>query len=491
MGNLSSQYISQSFQSLLHLGSDTTASVTSAEIQDALGNGVGVFVSTLGNLKVTNAISASAISASTLFGIGDTVSYSASVAGQLQALENITSSLINVTGSYATTGSNNFIGNQSVTGDITLTGTLSAYAVKTIFETSSVIYSSGSNQFGDASNDTQTLIGRTNISGSLSVTGSSIAFKGEVSASYISTSVLQGLGIVSDFSSSVASQFYTNTQLVNSFTQSITDLNVFTQSAAISIDNLQIFTASANISFTNLNSFTASIAGTNAYTASQNTKNTTLASYTGSNDTKWTTLLTTTASFSSSIGQLNSFTASQNTKNTTLAQFTGSVMTTTASLNTFTASIAGTNSYTASNNTKWTTLENVTSSLIAATGSYASKITNNSFSGSNVFTGSVEGNVEALTITSTTATMDCSVASFFTLTLANSVNTFVDVINVRKGKTYNLLIAQAATPGTVTFSSNVNFAGTPIATPSAGAKDLTSMVSFDTTSLYASYINNL
>ena len=268
MGNLSSQYISQSFQSLLHLGSDTTASATSAEIQDALGNGVGVFVSTLGNLRVTNAISASAISASTLFGIGNTVTYSSSVSAQLTALENITSSLINVTGSYATTGSNTFIGNQSVTGDITLTGTLSAYAVKTIFETSSVIYSSGSNQFGDASNDTQTLIGRTNISGSLSVTGSSIAFRGEVSASYISTSVLQGLGIVSDFSHSVASQYFYQ----NSYTQSNdakwNDLQPITASLLTSVDRLQLFTAS--------------IQGTNAFTASQLTINSNLSFYTAS-----------------------------------------------------------------------------------------------------------------------------------------------------------------------------------------------------------------
>lgn len=270
MGNLSSQYISQSFQSLLHLGSDTTASATLAEIQDALGNGVGVFVSTAGNLRVTNSISASAISASTLFGIGNTVSYSASVAGQLQALENITSSLINQTGSYATTGSNQFVGNQNVTGDITLTGTLSAYAVKTIFETSSVIYSSGSNQFGDASNDTQTLIGRTNISGSLSVTGSSIAFKGEVSASYISSSRIQGLGggTVTDFSSSIASQFYTSTNYDALNDIKWNDLQNVTASQAIAIDNLQIFTAS--------------IQGTNAYTSSNNTKWTTLGNLTGS-----------------------------------------------------------------------------------------------------------------------------------------------------------------------------------------------------------------
>ena len=282
MGNLSSQYISQSFQSLLHLGSDTTASATLAEIQDALGNGVGIFVSTAGNLRVNNSISASAISASTLFGIGNTVSYSASVAGQLQALENITSSLINQTGSYATTGSNQFIGNQNVTGDITLTGTLSAYAVKTIFETSSVIYSSGSNQFGDASNDTQTLIGRTNISGSLSVTGSSIAFRGEVSASYISSSVLQGLGIVSDFSHSVASQYFYQ--------------NSYTQSNDIKWDDLQPVTASLLTSVDRLQLFTASIQSTNQFTASMNLFTASMNSYTASNNTKWSTIQNVTSS---------------------------------------------------------------------------------------------------------------------------------------------------------------------------------------------------
>jgi hypothetical protein len=300
MGNLSSQYISQSFQSLLHLGSDTTASATLTEIQDALGNGVGVFVSTQGNLRVTNSISASAISASTLFGIGNTVSYSASVAGQLQALENITSSLINQTGSYATTGSNNFVGNQNVTGDITLTGTLSAYAVKTIFETSSVIYSSGSNQFGDASNDTQTLIGRTNISGSLSVTGSSIAFKGEVSASYISTSVLQGLGIVSDFSSSVASQFFTSTNYDALNDIKWNDLQNVTASQAIAIDNLEIFTAS--------------IQGTNAYTSSNNTKWNTLGGLSSSFATTGSNVFTGSQTITgSAYGNVNTLSIVSNT----------------------------------------------------------------------------------------------------------------------------------------------------------------------------------
>ena len=42
MGNLSNLYISQSFISLIHLGSNNTASVTPTQLEDGLGNGIGV-----------------------------------------------------------------------------------------------------------------------------------------------------------------------------------------------------------------------------------------------------------------------------------------------------------------------------------------------------------------------------------------------------------------------------------------------------------------
>ena len=79
---------------------------------------------------------------------------------------------------YATTGSNTFQGDQTITGSVNVTGTISATSasfqyVTTVYETASVIYSSGSNQFGDASNDTQTLYGTVNLpNGPLVVTGS-------------------------------------------------------------------------------------------------------------------------------------------------------------------------------------------------------------------------------------------------------------------------------------------------------------------------------
>jgi len=277
MGNLSNQYISQSFQSLLHLGSDTTASATLTEIQDALGNGIGVFVNNAGNLRVTNHISASQVSASILNGLGNPFNFSSSVSTQLQALENVTSSLINKTGSYATTGSNTFIGNQNITGDVEIIGTLNATRINTLIESSSIIFSSGSNILGDSSSDTQTLnglvrvSGSSQITGSMSVSGSSISFKGEVSASYISSSRIQGLGntTVSDFSASVAQQFNNGITYENNNDTKWNDLQPVTSSLLISVN-------------ANLNPFTASILGTNAFTASQLITNANLSSYTAS-----------------------------------------------------------------------------------------------------------------------------------------------------------------------------------------------------------------
>lgn len=432
MGNLSNQYISQSFQSLLHLGSDSTASATLTEIQDALGNGVGVYVNTTGNLKVDNHISASEVSASILNGLGSPFDFSSSVSTQLQALENVTSSLINQTGSYATTGSNTFIGNQNITGDVDIVGTLTATRVVTLIETASVIFSSGSNILGDATNDTQTLNGLVKVSGSMSITGStsilgpSISFKGEVSASYISSSRIQGLGntTVSDYSASVAQEININTQLVNSFTQSISDLNSFTQSAAISLDNLQIFSASANVSISNLGLFTASIAGTNQFTASIKT-------------------------------------------------YTGSI-----------------NSYTSSNDTKWNTLQNVTSSLISSTGSYATT-GSNTFTGSQRITGSVYGNLNTLTILLQTASIDMSLGNMFSLNVSGS--TYISASNINVGQTINLLLTQTINTGSVVFSPQFKLPGGLAFSASlfSGSQDVITFVAFNSSSLYTSYIKNL
>ncbi len=63
--------------------------------------------------------------------------------------------------------------NTTVAGDLIIQGTASITYLNVTYESASVIYSSGSNQFGDAADDTQTLYGTVLIqTGSLTVTGS-------------------------------------------------------------------------------------------------------------------------------------------------------------------------------------------------------------------------------------------------------------------------------------------------------------------------------
>ena len=418
MGNLSNQYISQSFQSLLHLGSDNTASATFAEIQDALGNGVGVFVNTAGNLKVTNHISASAISASTISGFGNPVTYSASVSDQLKALENITSSLINKTGSYATTGSNNFIGNQTISGDLEVSGQLRVSSIYTTQETASVIFSSGSNILGDSILDTQTLNGLVRVSGSSQITGSmGISANLEVKSA-ISSSTITGMGNVTNYSASVFNQIYALNQ------------------------------------------------------------------YDANNDTKWSTLEPVTSSLINQVYSLELFTASAQPN---LNQ-----------LNQASASTALTNPFTASVNTKFATLSNVTSSLINFTGSAATTGSNTfigteTITGSVVITGSAYGNIVALSITSNTASIDMRRGNFFTLTLASSATTRLEATNIRPGETANLLITQPATSGSLVLGSmfKTSTIYPYIVSPTGSTRDLVSLVSFDTASIYTLGANKM
>ena len=57
----------------------------------------------------------------------------------------------------------------NVTGDATITGTLTAQEVHTEFESASILFTSGSTRFGDTSDDTHLVTGSMNISGSLTL----------------------------------------------------------------------------------------------------------------------------------------------------------------------------------------------------------------------------------------------------------------------------------------------------------------------------------
>jgi hypothetical protein len=97
----------------------------------------------------------------------------------------------------------------TITGNLIIYGTASISYLNVNYESASIIYSSGSNQFGDATNDTQTLIGTVFVSGSQQITGSLNVSQG-ITGSLFGTA---------SYSTQALSSSYSNTSTSASFAQ--------------------------------------------------------------------------------------------------------------------------------------------------------------------------------------------------------------------------------------------------------------------------------
>ena len=96
--------------------------------------------------------------------------------------------------------------------------------------------------------------------------------------------------------------------------------------------------------------------------------------------------------------------------------------------------------------------------------------------------GTVVQSVQALTITSNTASLDASTGQMFTLGLQNGVDTHLELSNQVAGQTFSLKITNNATSaGTITFDSQFDFeGGTPFtATAATNAVDILTFTTFD------------
>jgi hypothetical protein len=78
-------------------------------------------------------------------------------------------------GIFATTGSNSFNGSQVVTGSLTVTGQVVAQTLNVQQVTSSIVYSSGSNIFGNSLSNTQQFTGSVSVTGSMNVNGTPVS----------------------------------------------------------------------------------------------------------------------------------------------------------------------------------------------------------------------------------------------------------------------------------------------------------------------------
>lgn len=127
--------------------------------------------------------------------------------------------------------------------------------------------------------------------------------------------------------------------------------------------------------------------------------------------------------------------------------------------------------------------------LTAATASYVGALNQ-----PIVITGSLRGQVSALSISSNTASVNMSINNFFTLSLVNGAGTNINPTNIKPGQTVNILVTQgSAGTGTVTFPSLVKQPAGFLYTGSAvaNALDIVTMISFDSTNVYVSSVRNM
>ena len=83
-----------------------------------------------------------------------------------------------LSGSFELTGSQYISGALNITGGLIVDGTASISYLQTVYETSSVIFSSGSTKFGDSLDDTHQFTGSVEITGSISSSYFSGSFSG-------------------------------------------------------------------------------------------------------------------------------------------------------------------------------------------------------------------------------------------------------------------------------------------------------------------------
>ena len=123
-------------------------------------------------------------------------------------------------------------------------------------------------------------------------------------------------------------------------------------------------------------------------------------------------------------------------------------------------------------------------SALATTGS-------NSFNGVQTITGSVLGNVTALSISSNTASLNLTSGSFYTLQLVSGSNTYINPSNISVGQTVSLLVSTTGS-ATISFPSTIKQpSGSSYVPTTTTGKDVLTFISFDTTNLYLANVKNL
>ena len=108
-----------------------------------------------------------------------------------------------------------------------------------------------------------------------------------------------------------------------------------------------------------------------------------------------------------------------------------------------------------------------------------------------IITGSTQGNTVALSITSNTASLNLSLASFYTLQLVQGTNTYINPSNFKSGQSSILLVSTTGS-ATVSFPSFVKQpSGSSYIPTTTTGTDILTFASLDNTNLYLVNVKNL
>ena len=389
------------------------------------------------------------------------------------------------------TTNNTFTGNNvfnQITASLVQVVSASIEYLNVIYETASVIYSSGSNQFGDASDDVQTLWGTVDVkSGPLLVTGSAritgslvMAGLSPIQVSHVKANDVQGVEILTNSNVTVAtfgagggtgvtvvgqvnaaSFAGSGSGVIGVVTSSLPLRGVtnIVQQVTPFIYNVQYGDGSGyNLTMSALSSSYAITAGSASYAVT------------------------------SSLALTNIYTASVSNNTITFTEGDGTTFNLTVATgsgtNTVSASFATTASFAISASFASTaSFLNSLNQSVTLTGSF-------NITGSSTFSGSVNGLVVSQSIASQTSSLDFGSANFFTS--AVSASTFFNITNPKAGETVNLLLTTVGV-ATASFSSNVKQVSGSRYTPTSGSgkNDIITFISWDGTSVYLANVKNL
>jgi len=509
MGSLSNLYISQSFISLLHLGSDSTASSTLTPIQDGLGNGIGVSVNTAGDVAL-----AGTLNIKRGLDITGSVKINTAVTASTQQFVNsgnqFTDNIIRITGSYDSGSTENPSVYQIQNGwkcygpglgDDGATVIANDYVPATgwrftIDKNTAVWF--GLYNFTDpnvqyynfAVSGSEDITGSlwvrdtlevTDISASGNISASNLWVKDKIHAYEMDVTIISSSIVFSSGSNIIGDNANEDVQLIIGRTIVTGSLEV-TGSTKINGDT----TITGSLKVTNdISSSTISGIG-----------NVTLFSQ--SVDSRLDLL----ENFSSSQYKADSasFQSQITTNSASFAAYSSSLVATFAtnqyvnlvsqSLNQFTASQAVSNSYFATTGSNAFNGNQIISGSLFLSSSATTELT---VIGSSIFSGSVNGVVIPITINSNTASMDCTLGNFFTLQLPNTGSTFLNPTNIRPGETISLRITQGTNITSVRYPTTIKFPfGSPYgATAVTSSVDILTFVSYDSTTLYGVAVNRL